>query len=387
MKNYFIYFLFAFSLLKAESNVNVSGEIRYRTDNLENYGYSNLGENNDTYLRSRLNFGFNQYENVKAILQFQDTRMLGEGMSASGDESNISLHQGYVYIDNLLEYPISLKLGKYEVNYGNGRLFSGYDWDKVGRTFEGATITYYKPSFSLDLFNFKLSDLNLNPDISNKRITGLNYNYHYKTHLMNLTVINDFDRQTNRDTYDFYSLEKIRNIISVEYQYAIQRGTINQIRQKAVAYSLNLHFIKDEFKFSVGYDFLSGDDPSTDNKNEAFTQLYGDDHKFYGAMGYYSDLSSNLNLSGLTDIHFGFKAMAYFSIEVDVSWHVFNPEYDYDNRVFGNELDLELTKKYNENLMFTLGYSHFTGGVYFPLPASYGEDKSTWAYFMTTVKL
>ncbi len=389
MKNYFICFLVAFAILKADSNINVTGEFRYRTDNWNNYSYSNLGENNDTYLRSRLNFDFNQFENAKVILQFQDTKMFGEGLNTSSNDSNdnISLHQGYVYIDNLFEYPIALKLGRYEVDYGSGRWFSGYDWDKVGRIFDGATITYHKPTFSFDLFNFKLSDLNLNPEIGNKRVTGLNFNYHYKTHLMNFTLINDFDKLTNRSTYDLYHLEKIGEIISVEYQYSLQRGTINQIKQKATAYSLNLLFEEELFNFSIGYDFLSGDDPSTDNKNEAFTQLYGDDHKFYGYMGYYTDLSSNVNHSGLTDFHFGTSVTTYFSLDIDLSLHIFQSDYDYDNDIFGNEIDLEVIKKYNENLTFTLGYAHFTKGIYFPLPASYGESKSTWAYFMTTVKM
>lgn len=58
-----------------------------------------------------------------------------------GPESDtIDLHQAYATLGNQKEFPISLKIGRQEMIYGEERLIGAFGWNNIGRVFDAAKI-------------------------------------------------------------------------------------------------------------------------------------------------------------------------------------------------------------------------------------------------------
>src|ERR1041384_152040 len=72
--------------------------------------------------------------------------MFGEGQNSSstGDKRNpnpqsdgpFDLYQGYVRLGGTKDLPLSLKVGRQELAYGDERLVGVSDWDNMGRVFD-----------------------------------------------------------------------------------------------------------------------------------------------------------------------------------------------------------------------------------------------------------
>ncbi len=70
-----------------------------------------------------------------------------------GPESdNIDLHQAYVSIGNLKEFPLSLKVGRQELSYGEERLVGAFDWNNIGRTFDAVKLRWQNEWFGAEFF-------------------------------------------------------------------------------------------------------------------------------------------------------------------------------------------------------------------------------------------
>ena len=54
----------------------------------------------------------------------------------------MALYQGYVTIGNLKEFPLSLKVGRQELAYGEERLVGTADWINNSRVFDGAKVRW-----------------------------------------------------------------------------------------------------------------------------------------------------------------------------------------------------------------------------------------------------
>src|SRR5436190_9447472 len=70
-----------------------------------------------------------------------------------GPESDrIDLHQAYVTIGNHKEFPLSLKVGRQELSYGEERLIGAFGWNNIGRVFDAAKVRWQNPWFGADFF-------------------------------------------------------------------------------------------------------------------------------------------------------------------------------------------------------------------------------------------
>src|SRR5580765_3899227 len=71
----------------------------------------------------------------------------------SGPESDtIELHQAYATVGNLSEFPVTLKVGRQVLSYGEERLIGAYDWNNIARTFDAAKLRWQNDWFGADFF-------------------------------------------------------------------------------------------------------------------------------------------------------------------------------------------------------------------------------------------
>ncbi|MBE2214873.1 MAG: alginate export family protein [Opitutaceae bacterium] len=74
----------------------------------------------------------------------------GEGLAER--DGPIDLHQAYLYLGNHKEFPVSLKLGRQELVYGDQRLVGHFRWNNNARTFDAAKLRWQNPIFGVDVF-------------------------------------------------------------------------------------------------------------------------------------------------------------------------------------------------------------------------------------------
>jgi hypothetical protein len=64
----------------------------------------------------------------------------------------IDLHQAYLTLGNHKEFPLSLKIGRQELIYGDERLVGAFGWNNIGRVFDAAKLRWQNPWFAADFF-------------------------------------------------------------------------------------------------------------------------------------------------------------------------------------------------------------------------------------------
>ena len=52
------------------------------------------------------------------------------------------IRQGYIEIGNAKEFPLTLKVGRQILSYGDERLIGAFDWNNIGRTFDAAKLRW-----------------------------------------------------------------------------------------------------------------------------------------------------------------------------------------------------------------------------------------------------
>ncbi|HLP77464.1 MAG TPA: alginate export family protein, partial [Candidatus Paceibacterota bacterium] len=76
----------------------------------------------------------------------------------AGPESDgvVDLHQAYFTVGNHKEFPLSLKVGRQELSYGDERLVGAFAWNNIGRVFDAVKVRAQTPWFALEAFTSKL---------------------------------------------------------------------------------------------------------------------------------------------------------------------------------------------------------------------------------------
>ncbi|MEP6662389.1 MAG: alginate export family protein, partial [Verrucomicrobiota bacterium] len=119
-------------------------------------------ESNDYYLsRLRFHLGYTDewwgaYVEGRSSLARSDDRFASTApVPAKGDgpeSDSIDLHQAYFTLGNLKEFPLSLKIGRQELAYGDERLVGPVGWNNIGRVFDAAKLRWQTGSFGVDVF-------------------------------------------------------------------------------------------------------------------------------------------------------------------------------------------------------------------------------------------
>lgn len=102
-------------------------------------------------LRTRLGLRFDMTDHIGIYLQLQDAREFGEEAAAipntANDDEGFDLHQGYLDFLNIGRSDFNFRIGRQEINLGDQRLVGAVNWSNVGRSFDGALLTYDGDNF------------------------------------------------------------------------------------------------------------------------------------------------------------------------------------------------------------------------------------------------
>ena len=98
------------------------------------------------------------------------------GHNLPEDDGVLDLHQAYVQFGNAKDSPVTFKLGRQELAYGDQRLVGHARWLNVPRTFDAAKLRYEQPEASLEVFTSAVvytRDGTLNKSNSQDLFSGL----------------------------------------------------------------------------------------------------------------------------------------------------------------------------------------------------------------------
>ena len=380
MRKYNIFLIIVLGLTIGFSQEwSIKSQVRSRYEAVDKDFIDSTGYNQAHYLRSRIGISFKN-ENVSSFFQIQDMRVFGSETSTlkDGSADNLDLHQGYFKIVDFFDFPIDLKVGRFESAYGPQRLIGSVGWHNIGRSFDGAVLTYKHDMFDVDLFNYKEIDAETVEPSDDFNVRGFYANINaLDGHKTQAFTIQDGERLT----YGGYAKGAFSGV-NYEIELAMQGGNEDDdVKFGGLMYGFNAGYKIAGINFSAGIDFISGDDLSTSDVNESFNTLYATNHKYYGYMDYFLILPTHTAGYGLQDLHFKFSGLSYNGFNLKGAYHIFNADQSDDS--FGNEIDLTLVKKYSDNVKFVGGYSLFMPGKL----KSDEEDpiNASFIYLMTIV--
>ncbi|MFO1488027.1 MAG: alginate export family protein [Verrucomicrobiota bacterium] len=361
-----------------------------------------------------------------------------------GPESDtIDLHQAYLTIGNHKEFPVSLKIGRQELSYGDERLVGAFAWNNIGRVFDAAKLRYQNEWFGADVFVSRV-------------VVPHDGEFNYNNDYDNFSGIYATTAKIPKHSLDLYFLARNsqvgalaaeespqapqpspRNIYTVggrlksapgqlgNWDYSLegayQFGNFRDLRPGAPTTWLT----QDAFMFvaqagytfadvwgtprlGLEYDFGSGDANAKDGKHETFENLFPTNHKFYG----YMDFAS---LQNLHDVRAIFQIKPHPRLSLAVEGHGFwladatdnfynvgggprggvgttggngygiNPKFD---RFVGSELDIVAGFAMTRFAQLELGVGHFFTGNYVSQSLSgkdFGSKDASYLYVQTSI--
>ena len=380
------------------AEVKVSGgELRLRgvmVDNAESTAA--LKDGGFFEQRTRLNVDATA-DDAKVFLQVQDSRTWGAETSTTStgtEDEAIDVAQAYVDFANVANKPISLRIGRQAMAYGEHRLIGSLEWTNNARRFDAIKLMYKHSAVDIDVWTAKVMDAGA--DWGN----DVNFNGIYAS-LKNVPQVSNLDlyllhKVDGGVDSNFYTLGgRVKGAVSninVDYnaEIAIQSGDANSTdSQDANAFAVRVGYTLPNMlgglRVGVEYDAATGDDTTTTDV-EAFDNLYPTNHYLYG----FTDGVNWTNMNAIA-LSASFKPKDKVSLGVEYWSYTLDQEVagEDDN---GTEINVKLNHEMSKNINCEAAYvirdagsaaGTASYGGYGTIPA---DESSTFGYFMINVK-
>ncbi|MGR3173313.1 MAG: alginate export family protein [Candidatus Scalindua sp.] len=436
--------------------LKIGFSIRHRFELRDNNGGDKTSATSDfTLQRMRINFDADVNKNVRGYVQLQDVRTWGAEQGTAGNLARVDLIQGYVDLRNLgnlssaLEN-ISVRLGRWQMWYGNHRLLGHLNWANQSRSYDGARVRYdNKKNARIDLFAFNIEE-DQTGGVSGETLTrgtqhdellwGMYSQFKPAKGLVVEPYLIIRNRSREREVINSIGGEqrytygariagkKIASLPGVDFTFeqawqsgrteaADAAGSSTSIDAFAGAWGVGYTFSNVAWSPRIGYQyaFASGDDDSADGDDESFDALYPTGHARMGYLDFHAwqNIEAHkIEFSVKPTKKLLFKADLWFfdNNEENDAWYKVTgaPRTGANNGVeakatntnrddeYGQELDITIKYKLLKNFGVVAGYSHYfigdfiedsvSGGVNAVGPGSNNDSDTDWFYLQTTMK-
>jgi hypothetical protein len=410
-----------------------TGSLDFRANNAD-------VDNNYLLYRIRPRIGYNS-EWFSAMVEGRHSGAESDERKVNPEADDFDLHQAYINVGNHKEFPVSLKLGRQEMIYGDERVIGAFAWNNIGRVFDAAKVRWQNPWFGVDFF----ASRPVIPDNHNFNMSN-DYEYfsgaYFNTKLIPKQTTEWYFLARNvspkatsyvgvsqlpssgRDIYslgfrvksnplDFAGWDYLAEVVG---QYGHFNDPLRAVAARGLEHEAYAAFLGGGYTFletkftprlGLEYDVASGDSNPKDGKHETYDQLYPTKHKFYGFMDFFA-------MQNLHDIRASASAKPLPRLNVLAEYHAFwlydtadnlysapgtrrggitspkagglgagygiSPSYD---SYVGSEVDLVTTYSINPQTVLELGYSHFFVGDYIKqslAAPAFGSKDANWVY-------
>jgi hypothetical protein len=412
--------------------------------------------NDDAYLLQRFRVGVRGKPNdwVNLYLQTQDSREVDSerpddpAFFGSEGTDTFFLRQANVSIANYKECPFGATLGRQELIYGDERLIGNFDWNNIGRVFDGLKLRFQQENWNLEAFavmpvghfpdHFDMPDtqdrffgLYFQSNQIAEQVTEFYALYRSKTDVdsgfpmggstvgtdvaapggITLgTQAGDYTTLGARikstpgklDPWD-YEMEaagQLGSIVSNSVDTNIPNATTGRKDLEAVAtHVAGGYTFEGEEKIRLGleYNFASGDHDPNDNDNGSFQNLFPTNHKFYGYMDFFAwrnmhNARAQFNVTPIDKLGLQLDYHAFWIADVSDQWFRANaytpvrnvPARTRADNFAGHEVDFTVSYPVFKWVKFLAGYGHYFAGPY--LADTGRADDADFVYVQTLVQ-
>lgn len=426
----------------AMSAWDVGGQIRMRYEVFDNgpvfskaagnndpsRDFQALGVNNDNayfLVREKLHVGYAPTPWLRAFVEGRDSSSSGDDNPANPGTDMVDLHQAYVGLGDPKTFPVTLKVGRQELLYGDERLIGPSDWGNTGRVFDAAKVRYENSDIWVDGFVGRVVvpvDRQFNEPDSHDFFSGIYASsktlvpiQESQVYVLSRNISPGSAAGTSaRDIYTFGTRVKSLpgKLKGWDYtgELAWQAGSISsggtRLTQEAMASSVGGGYTFTKAfgtpRVGVEYNYSSGDgDGGADGKSETFDNLFPTNHKHYGYMDFVGwrnvhnprlmfSLKPAKSLLLTADYHLFWLANAGDSFYPQAgggrSGNGYGKNAGYSPFV-GSELDLDVTYNVTSWAAFRGGYGHFFKGEYIDQSKATlgGAVDADWVYLQATI--
>jgi len=332
--------------------------------------------------RSRLITSFKK-ENMEMKITMQNARIWGQDRER-GNVPNLNLTEGWLRYS--FNEKLAVKVGRQHLVLDDGRIFGMRNWNDIAVSHDLAVLQYADKKWRLQ------TGAGYNND-RNRYFEGpyeVNNYYKYMAFLwanrkigesLDISILNSVDAHEDENNFETIYPRITSGIyinkggkdskFSMEASAYYQYGKNPEgIKQNAYMISIIPRFNINNWLYSKsGLNFFSGNDETNDNgQNNAFNKLFGDGHRYYGYMDYFLNIESNTRGGGMRELFAGLFFKTGKKSELEVSYHHFalggqmintdiTTEVVAANRNLGNEIDLQLKIKLQDDLSVRFAYA------------------------------
>lgn len=396
-----LYFLILCSYSSIYAQFKVQGEVRPRFE--YRHGFKTLvGKDIDAAAfvsqRTRITSTFKRNK-LNMMFSFQDIRIWGDVPQLTvSDRVGSSVHQawGQFYIDSMF----SVKVGRQPISYDDERIVGAAQWAQQARVHDVAKIQFEKPGLKIHsgiAYNESSASLTgSTPVNSYKNLQYLWINKQWPTFSASFLFLNNGLQNFTPTKFKTYYSQTLGthlkyNVNDLSFASNLY-GQVGKDRfnndLRAFLFSLNADYkLNATLTLTAGGEIQSGNDNGTikDEKNNAFTPLYGTNHRYNGHMDYFYT-GNHLNNIGLINIYLKSKIALSNSFDMQIALHNFSSAADFDEKQLGNEIDFAFNYNIQKDVNLKFGYSQmFAGDGMKILKAEPEPALNNWGWMMLTI--
>jgi len=392
-------------------NVKVGGDITVLGVGRSNFDLANGSagdkENDQRSLfatQTRVRIDSDLTDNVTATLRLINERSWTTEDNASTD---IDLDLAYVTLKEFLYSPLSLKIGRQELRFGNALIIGSVNTYDAGvlngvpsdlsirKSFDALRATLNYDPLVVDTFYAKINEgtQTINDDTD---LYGVNAAYDFGTKGAKAEVYLFSKNDSSADKNDKVNtvgtllsaqlVENLNTSLEVAYQDGYDRSSSVKRNAWAMQAMADYTFADVSMKPNVGlgYTYLSGDKDSSDSKNKAWNSMYYDqalNNITYAILPF-----SNLRVANLKG---GLKPMEDLSLSAVYGYYMLDKKTDTfggyamnSKKDLGNALDITATYDYTEDVQFGL-----TAGMFAPGKAFASSNDRTATQLIGSMKV
>lgn len=395
-------------------DVTFSGQYRLRGEYVQNNDFTDTAadgvtdaDDNDFWTqRVRLTANAKATDDVSFKITLQDTRTWGTDdlagvntgtstLLTDATVNKVDTHEAYLNVTDIFGTPVSLRVGRQELAYGDERLIGAFNWGNNGRAFDGAKLMFSNDAVNVDLFTATTLEAGEAGDDTYFNGVYATLKQLIPNNSLDLYVLNLNGQSSNATSHYTLGARLKGAAAGVDYtgEFAYQTGDLDHDANPATAtqdlkaYALAVkagYTLPTPMKIRVGveYDLATGADADT-AENESFQNLFPTNHDKFGiadvtGANQWSNIQAwSVNASADVSEKLRLYA-AYWSFKQDEAAAVGSFSGLDDD--LGSEIDLIATYKYNNNLTLEAGAARFFPGD----AAGANPDDRDWAYLQIT---
>ena len=357
----FIGILLMFGSVSAKE-ISFGGQVRPRAEFRDPVG---AGYDVLTSMRVRAQMVAKLDRGVDAFVQIQDVRLWGEETNTLGDfdANNFDLHQGYVTLNKINDSGLSIRAGRQAISFGGQRLIGAVEWTQQGRVFDGVRATLKNERTTVDVIGIRLADATAGlPHKNNAYLWGA-YATLKAGEGQTVDAYGLYNRVsggvTDQYTLGLRCVGKAGGIV-YRAEGAFQTGERGGSYVSAYMFGGRAGTSVGKGQITVWYDYLSGDDNSTDRDVKVFDTLFATNHKFYGFADVFLNIPVHTGGLGLQDaaVKVAFPVAEGARLAIDGHAFMLAKKGAASSKRLGEEVDVTLSYKYSGEVTFVGGFSY-----------------------------